>query len=125
MLASTFRINHFDLFGLRQVWLYLISTAHEPIGFRTFGLHRMVRRPLYLGGLLAFWSTPTMTAAHLLIAVVTTVYIAVTIRLEGRDLIASLGHACRRAYRRRGARHADDRAGVADAQAGRQRTLAR
>src|SRR5678816_2666669 len=72
VLAATFLINHFDLFGLRQVWLHLIGRPYRQLAFRTPGLYRYVRHPLYVGWLLVFWSAPKMTIAHLVFAVATT-----------------------------------------------------
>lgn len=91
VLVATFLINHFDLFGLRQVWLFLRGRPYTQLRFATPGPYRHVRHPLYVGWLLAFWSTPTMTAAHLFFAGVTTAYILVAIRFEERDLEAAFG----------------------------------
>jgi protein-S-isoprenylcysteine O-methyltransferase Ste14 len=86
LLYATFLINHFDLFGLRQVWLHFRRRPYTEIPFRTPALYKVVRHPLYVGWLLIFWCAPTMTAAHLLFAVMTTAYILIAIRFEERDL---------------------------------------
>jgi methanethiol S-methyltransferase len=87
LLYTTFLIDHFDLFGLRQVWFQLIRKPMTPLAFKTPWLYRQVRHPLYVGWLMIFWATPTMTVAHLVFAVMTTAYILVAIQLEERDLI--------------------------------------
>jgi len=91
VLVTTFLINHFDLFGLRQVWMYFRGQKYRPLSFVTPGPYKFVRHPLYVGWLCVFWATPTMTVAHLLFAVMTTAYILVAIRLEERDLLAEHG----------------------------------
>jgi protein-S-isoprenylcysteine O-methyltransferase Ste14 len=88
VLVSTFLINHFDLFGLRQVWLQLRRKPYTSLPFKTPVLYRYVRHPLYVGWFFAFWSTPTMTLTHLVFAIATTAYILIAIQLEERDLVA-------------------------------------
>jgi len=90
VLVTTFLINHFDLFGLRQVWLHFRGRPYTPLSLRAPGPYRLVRHPLYVGWLCAFWATPSMSIAHLVFAVMTTVYILIAIRFEERDLVEAL-----------------------------------
>lgn len=100
VLVSTFLINHFDLFGLRQVWLFLRNKPYTRLTFGTPGPYRLVRHPLYVGWFFAFWMTPAMTFAHLLFAVATTAYILIAIQFEERDLVREFGGTYEE-YRRR------------------------
>lgn len=90
VLVATFVINHFDLFGLRQVFLYLRGQEYTPVAFQTRFFYNSIRHPLLLGFMIAFWATPTMTVGHLLFAGVTTVWMLISIQLEERDLAQAL-----------------------------------
>jgi protein-S-isoprenylcysteine O-methyltransferase Ste14 len=100
LLYSTFLIDHFDLFGLKQVWRRLTGQSYRPPQFYTPGLYKLVRHPLYVGWLTIFWAVPTMTIAHLVFALATTAYILIAIQLEERDLVSAFGDTYV-SYRRR------------------------
>ena len=99
VLVTTFVINHFDLFGLRQVWRHLNGEPQQGLKFVMPVLYRIVRHPLYVGWFFAFWCTPTMTVTHLFFAIMTTAYILIAIQLEERDLMRE--HPEYADYRRR------------------------
>ncbi|MBI5941793.1 MAG: isoprenylcysteine carboxylmethyltransferase family protein [Caulobacterales bacterium] len=100
VLASTFMISHFELFGLRQIWLNLRQEATPVPSFRTPMLYGFVRHPIYLGFIIAFWAAPVMSQGHLLFAVMTTAYMLIAIQLEERDLIGVFGDTYRQ-YRQK------------------------
>jgi len=100
VFVSTFMIDHFELFGVRQAVTYFRGHAHTPPSFKTPGFYRFVRHPLMLGFLIAFWAAPDMTAGRLLFAFATTVYILIALQLEERDLLHYFGEQYEQ-YRRR------------------------
>lgn len=100
VFASSFMVSHWDLFGLRQAWFRFRGQRYRPVGFRLVGLYRLVRHPLMVGFLVAFWSTPQMTVGHLFFAIMTTGYIFFGTWVEERDLIAEHGEDYL-AYRRK------------------------
>ena len=100
LLYTTFLIDHFDLFGLTQVWRYFTRQTYRAPQFHTPSLYKLVRHPLYIGWLTIFWAAPTMTLARLVFALVTTIYILVAVRFEERDLVAQFGERYQ-AYRER------------------------
>jgi protein-S-isoprenylcysteine O-methyltransferase Ste14 len=91
VFASSFMVSHWDLFGLRQTFLPALGRRYVPLPFKITGLYRLVRHPLMLGFLIAFWATPTMTMGHLFFSVMTTAYIIVGVSIEERDLVAHFG----------------------------------
>ena len=93
LLYVTFLIDHFDLFGLKQVWRGLRAKTYRDPVFRTPSLYKLIRHPLYVGWLIIFWAAPTMTVAHLIFALITTAYILIAIRWEERDLESAFGEA--------------------------------
>jgi methanethiol S-methyltransferase len=100
VLLSSFLIDHFELFGLKQVWLYLRGLEPASAPFSERSLYRWMRHPLMFGFILAFWSAPTMSQGRLLFAVVTTTWILIAIQIEERDLVHILGEPYQR-YRER------------------------
>lgn len=100
LLSSTFLLNHFDLFGLRQVWAYATDRPEPVPAFRTPGYYRFVRHPIYLGFVIGFWATPHMSLGHLVFATGATGYILVGVWLEERDLVAHFGDTYRNYQKR-------------------------
>jgi methanethiol S-methyltransferase len=100
LLTSTFLLNHFELFGIQQVWTYFRQKEHKETAFRTPALYKIVRHPLYLGFVIAFWSASRMSLGHLIFSIATTGYILLGIYFEERDLVKAYGQTYRN-YRER------------------------
>lgn len=91
LVLSSFMVSHFDLFGMRQVVINLRNQTYEHLPFKIVGTYKLVRHPLMVGWIVAFWATPVMSVGHLAFAITTTVYILIAIKLEERDLVAFFG----------------------------------
>ena len=102
VLAASFFLNHFDLFGLRQVWLYFAGRPYTPLSFKVVWLYRYVRHPILTGVLIGVWLTPLMTAGHLLFALAMSAYVLIGVWYEERDLIRTHGESYRRYMRATG-----------------------
>jgi methanethiol S-methyltransferase len=92
LLVASFLINHFELFGLQQVYMHAKGTESSPIVFKSPGLYKLVRHPIYVGFLIFAWVTPVMTVGHLLFAIGSLVYILIGVRFEERDLVKEFGN---------------------------------
>ncbi len=102
VLVSTFLINHFDLFGLRQAWLYFVGRDFSPLPFKTVWLYRYIRHPIMTGAFIGIWFTPVLTVGHLLFALGMSAYISVGVYYEERDLIRAFGQKYREYMRATG-----------------------
>lgn len=100
LLVASFLINHFELFGLQQVYQHAKGAQSSPIAFKSPGLYKLVRHPIYVGFLIFAWVTPIMTVGHLLFAVGNLIYILIGIRLEERDLVTEFGDTYRKYQQR-------------------------
>lgn len=102
VLLSSFQINHFDLFGLRQVWLYFVDREYTPLPFKAAGLYRHIRHPLMTGVFIGVWITPSMSSGHLLLALGMSVYILIGVSHEEKDLFRDFGENYRQYARATG-----------------------